>query len=509
MKRKALWSVLGILYFLYIISLTGVESIYSKTDSFPVVVSEAELITKENYPGENRLVVSRSGESALVGLGVKPPLLAEVSRVAASLPEDLVTASSVPEPGLAESQLYAKGAVLLDGDSGRVLYGKNAEEQMPMASTTKIMTCILVLELADVQEQAVASSYAASMPAVHLGVRKGESYSVQDLLYSLMLESHNDTAVVLAEHVGNRLLGRSEKSPADCTREESLQAVAAFAGAMNEKAREIGCENTWFITPNGLDATEQVEVNGEQQTKVHSTTATDLARIMRYCLYGSEKSNTFLAVTGKAAHSFSANGRSFSLQNHNALLTMMNGVISGKTGFTGNAGYCYVGALERDGKKLIVALLACGWPNNKTYKWADSRKLLDYGLKEFSMVSASDACFFYEKQLPQVLVLNGGTENLEEQCLSELQLVEGEPMVSGILLRKGEEIATEFRCQEVLEAPVEAGQCVGEIIYSLNGQILKRDELQLAQGFQRIDYKWCLEKVLELYMEPGGPSYAE
>ncbi len=509
MKRKALWSVLGILYFLYIISLTGVEGIYSKTDTFPVVVSEAELITKENYPGENRLVVSRSGESALVGLGVKPPLLAEAGRVAASLPEAWVSTAAIPQPGILDSQLYAKGAVLLDGDSGRVLYGKNAEEQLPMASTTKIMTCILVLELADLQEQAVASSYAASMPAVHLGVRTGEAYSVRDLLYSLMLESHNDTAVVLAEHVGNQLLGRTDQSPADCTREESLEAVAAFAGAMNEKARELGCEDTWFITPNGLDATEQVEVNGECVSMVHATTATDLARIMRYCLYGSAQKEAFLEITGTAAHGFTANGRSFSLQNHNALLTMVEGAVSGKTGFTGNAGYCYVGAMERDGKKLIVALLACGWPNNKTYKWADSKKLLDYGLKEYDIVSPLDSCFTYDKELPSVLVLNGGTENLEEQCLSQVQIIPGEVTVPGILMKKGEQIRVEFQCREVLEAPVEAGQCVGEILYHLDGQVLKRDELVLTRGFQRIDYKWCLEKVLELYMEPDGAAYAD
>lgn len=103
-----------------------------------------------------------------------------------------------PEPG----ELYAQAAVLMDADSGRVLYDKNGSQVLAMASTTKIMTCILALELADTQEMAEISSYAASMPKVKLYVQKGERYLLEDLLYSLMLESHNDAAVAIAEHVG-------------------------------------------------------------------------------------------------------------------------------------------------------------------------------------------------------------------------------------------------------------------------------------------------------------------
>ena len=139
------------------------------------------------------------------------------------------------EPG----NLYALSAVLMDGTSGRVLYGKNAEEPRAMASTTKIMTCILILEQCNLEETAKTSAYAASMPKVHLGAMEGEEFLVKDLLYSLMLESHNDSAVILAEHLRG--------------------SVSEFAAKMNEKAKEIGCENTWFITPNGLDAQEEVQ----------------------------------------------------------------------------------------------------------------------------------------------------------------------------------------------------------------------------------------------------------
>ena len=159
------------------------------------------------------------------------------------------------EGEFSENELYAKAACLMDGNSGRVLFGKEEELPLPMASTTKIMTCILALERTANPEEAVvtASSNAAAQPKVHLGVREGQQFYMGDLLYSLMLESHNDSAVMIAESVGG--------------------SVEAFAALMNEKAQEIGCTNTHFVTPNGLDASD---AGGE-----HHTTAADLAAILR------------------------------------------------------------------------------------------------------------------------------------------------------------------------------------------------------------------------------------
>ena len=147
-------------------------------------------------------------------------------------------------------QLYAQSAVLMDADSGRVLFEKNGYEQKPMASTTKIMTLIVTLENANLDEIVTVSQYAAGMPDVQLGIRKDEQYRLGDLLYSLMLESHNDSAVAIAEHVGG--------------------SVEGFAEMMNAKARDIGCFNTYYITPNGLDATDE--------DGTHSTTAAEIGR---------------------------------------------------------------------------------------------------------------------------------------------------------------------------------------------------------------------------------------
>lgn len=220
--------------------------------------------------------------------------------------------------------LHAKAAVLMDADSGRVLYDKNGEEALPMASTTKIMTLILTLECADLEDVVEVSSYAASMPEVKLHIRQGEKYRLKDLLYSLMLESHNDSAVAIAEHVGG--------------------CVEAFADMMNEKARQIGCENTCFVTPNGLDATAEYTMeDGSKVTKEHTTTATDLARILSYCITRSPKREQFLEITRTPAYAFGDidHKRNFRCNNHNAFLTMMDGALTGKTGFTGKAGYCY------------------------------------------------------------------------------------------------------------------------------------------------------------------------
>lgn len=371
----------------------------------------------------------------------------------------------------APESLHALSAVLMDGISGRVLYGKNAEEPRAMASTTKIMTCILILEQCNLEETAATSAYAASMPKVHLGAAEGEEFYVKDLLYSLMLESHNDSAVILAEHAGGD--------------------VSGFAEKMNEKAREIGCEDTWFITPNGLDAQE--EVQGE--VKKHHTTATDLGRIMRYCISQSPKKEEFLEITRTPSYSFQdvSGKRSFSCNNHNAFLSMMEGALSGKTGFTSQAGYCYIGALEQDGKTLIVALLGCGWPNHKDYKWQDTRALMEYGLEHYTLHSFSEAKL---PQIPSVIpVQNGQGEKLGE--MAQVSTVRRETEDMKLLLGVEDEVRTVYRGKTFLEAPVKEGDKIGEISYELNGETWKTEDVVAGNDVKKIDYAWCLKQTVE------------
>lgn len=283
--------------------------------------------------------------------------------------------------------LYSKYSVLIDSDSGRILSGSNETTAVSMASTTKIMTLIIALENCDKNFVATTSAYAASMPDVQLNSITGEQFVLDDLYYSLMLESHNDSAVIIAENVAYYLLCKNpalrSETPfisnynydssflSEIDREQSEKLVYIFTDLMNEKADDILLFDTYYITPNGLDA--------EDDYSFHHTTAYDLAKTMAYCINNDELlritqtvSKTFSDTTGK---------HTYQLNNKNRLLNPENGVISGKTGFTNKAGYCYVCAYKENDRTLCIALLACGWPPNKNYKWSDANYLIALGKK--------------------------------------------------------------------------------------------------------------------------------
>lgn len=378
-----------------------------------------------------------------------------------------ITANASEEP----EQLYAQSAVVMDADSGRVLFEKNGFEKKAMASTTKIMTCILALESGKLEDTVSASAEAVRQPKVHLGVREGETFRLRDLLYSLMLESHNDSAVMIAEQVGG--------------------SVEQFADMMNEKAREIGCTDTYFITPNGLDA---VDENGK-----HSTTAEDLARIMSYCIMKSPKKEEFLKITGQKSYQFSneEKSRTFICNNHNAFLTMMEGACSGKTGFTGDAGYCYVGALKRDDRTFVVALLGCGWPNNKSYKWADTKKLMNYALDNYRYRDIDTMTDFETAAVQDGIPNNetlGGKAELDFAVDNQ-----GEEMERA-LLREDEDIRIETDIKREWKAPVKKGEQAGTVSYYLGDELLKQYDIKTVNAVEKITFRWCLEKVFEMYI---------
>lgn len=371
-----------------------------------------------------------------------------------------------------ELQLYAQAAVLMDADSGRVLYGKNEKDVLPMASTTKIMTCILALEYGNVNEIVEASAYAASMPKVKLHVKQGEHYRMGDLLYSLMLESHNDSAVVIAEAVGG--------------------SVEEFASMMNQKARDIGCFDTYFITPNGLDAV----VN--ESGKVHSTTAEDLAKIMAYCVTDSPAKDEFLKITQALSYDFTdADGkRSFHCSNHNAFLGMMKEAISGKTGFTNNAGYCYVGAVESEGRIFTVALLACGWPNNRSYKWSDMKKLCAYGMERYEYRD------IYEKQeFQNISVQNGIDEEGTPYGNAQVAVyVDDEQQSLMYLLCERDEVEVRVRIADVLVAPVAQYEEVGTVGYYLNGTLIKQSSVVTAESVEERTFGFICVYLLQIFL---------
>lgn len=370
-------------------------------------------------------------------------------------------------------QLYARSAVLMDADSGRVLFGKEESEIRPMASTTKIMTCILALENQEEGQIVTVSGYAAGQPKVRLGVREKEQFLLRDLLYSLMLESHNDSAVVIAEGISGT--------------------VKEFAGLMNQKARELGCMDTHFVTPNGLDESDE--------GGIHSTMARDLAMIMRYCISQSPCREEFLEITRAKNYQFSdvADERTFYCVNHNAFLDMMDGALSGKTGFTSDAGYCYVGALTRDGRTFIVALLACGWPNNKSYKWKDTRKLMEYGIANYEYRDVWE-----EVKLPQIQVTEGVKKEDPYDTRIHIPLrLEGKREIP-VLMRSGESAEVITDLKEQVSAPVEEGENVGQVRYLLDGNEIASFKVVTDEGVKKRDMKWAVRWVLHLLLMQGG-----
>ncbi|MDY3854758.1 MAG: D-alanyl-D-alanine carboxypeptidase family protein [Butyribacter sp.] len=320
------------------------------------------------------------------------------------------------------AQMYAKAYCLMDANSNRVLLGKEENKKMPMASTTKIMTCILALEYGNPDSKVRVSDYAASMPDVQLNMQPDDTFYLKDLLYSLMLESHNDTAVAIAEHIG--------------------QSVEGFADMMNEKASQLGCTSTNFVTPNGLDDDK------------HYTTAKELCLIAGYAIQNKD----FLDIIQTKSYSFTNcdKSRSYTVRNHDAFLTSYPGAIGIKTGFTGNAGYCFCGAAQKNGQTLVSSVLACGWPPNKSYKWSDTKKLMDYGFANFRKITVN------HQKLPASLPVTDGIKNtigIVTDCNSK----------TNFMLSETDKLTIKSNLPSAIKAPVRQGDILGYEEYYLNG----------------------------------------
>ena len=405
----------------------------------------------------------RFGEKDLMGLRIVPEEakstvnLAELANeFGYPLRTSLEEGSEIQEKKL---QLYAKAAVLLDADSKRILYGKDEDVELPMASTTKIMTCIVALENGRLDDVVTVSSYAASQPEVRLGIRKGEQYVLRDLIYAMMLTSYNDCAVAIAEHIGGSAEG--------------------FADMMNEKVRELGCYATWFITANGLDA--------ENEGGVHRTTATELARILAYAIENQE----FLSITQANSHSFSdvSKKRSFTAVNKNAFLSMMDGVLSGKTGYTNDAGYCYAGALSKDGKTLVAVVLGSGWPPHKTRKWSDTKTLMNYGLENYSaaVIKANEGLSSLELPVQNGTVSTAGIE----LCLAERSM----------LMKEGERISLTIDLPRNITAPMCKETIVGSFTLYLEDEPVLMIPAVLSENIEEFTFMHCFEHIFAYYFD--------
>lgn len=352
--------------------------------------------------------------------------------------------------------LYARSAALMDAENGRLLYGKDPDQKLPMASTTKIMTLIVTLENAQLSDEVTFSKRAAGMPDVQLNAREGEVFVLEDLCYALMLESYNDVAVAIAEHVGG--------------------SVEGFADMMNQKAVQLGLTNSHFVTPNGLDAEE------------HYSTARDLCTLASYAI----RNPKFLEIIQMQAYTFHElkTGKNYSVYNKDAFLTQYDGAIGIKTGFTGKAGYCFVGAVKKDDHVLVSAVLASGWPPDKTRKWSDTKKLMDYGMAHYQKRTVGTG-----RTELMTLPVREGWES-EVGIRADLKTL-------SLLLGEQEEVVVKKKILKCLDAPVEKGKVVGTIQYLLNGKVLEQFPVYTTEAVKKRDFGYWLTTVVSEFFGFG------
>jgi len=346
----------------------------------------------------------------------------------------------------------ATASILMDAETGRVLWGKNHHQPMAMASTTKIMTAILALESGRMNETVTVSKKAAAAPKVKMNLSPGEEIRLGDLMLALMLESSNDAAVAVAEHLGNT--------------------VEEFCAAMTQKARELGAENTIFETPSGLDAGN------------HHSTAYDLAIITRYAL----TVPGFIELTNTAHASFASNKRSYSMNNRNRLLSEYPGANGVKTGFTNKAGHCFVGAAKRDGMQLISVVLASGWGDKgRAQKWIDTKEVLTYGFDNY----VYETIIIADTMAGEMPVTRSRTQSVD--------YIFSEGVKMPLNPEEKAAVTVELFIPESIQAPFEAGQSMGSAKVYIGEDLYCEVNLTSTEGAARHDFKTSLEKILNAY----------
>ena len=327
------------------------------------------------------------------------------------------------------SSINSRACIVFDRNSKMILYGKNERKQVKMASTTKIMTAIIVIENCNLNDTVEVSKKAASTDGSRLGLKSGDKITIKDLLYGLMLVSGNDAAVALAEHVGGDIQG--------------------FADLMNNKANELGLTNTHYESPHGLDS------DG------HYTTAYELAKLADYAL----KNETFSNIVGTKNYTVTINGYPKNLSNTNELLGNLNGIYGVKTGFTNGANRCLVTSCKRGDMDIICVVLGA---DTKNYRTKDSIKLIEYAFNNFTYINANKiATKYFESWMANNL------ENIsinKASCKSpELSLQTLENPIISINKEAYDNISTDISINTNLEAPIPSNSILGTLSINLEG----------------------------------------
>lgn len=347
-----------------------------------------------------------------------------------------------------ETNSYAKAMAVIERDSGRLLYQKNSDEKLAMASTTKIMTALVAIKnCEDLDEIFTVDNRAVGIEGTSLYLRKGEKKSVRELLYGLILPSGNDAAMALACKIAG---GKDE-----------------FCILMNEEAKRIGAVNTNFSNPHGLDE------------KGHYTTAYDLAVIAAEAM----KNDVFREIVSTKNIKISGNDKvevKF-LKNKNRLLCSVDGCNGVKTGFTDNAGRCYVCSIERDGMTLICAVLNCG------PMFEEAERFLEKGFEEYKIYNLLQA-YSPNREIKVEKGVKKHVETLTQKGFSYPLTIE-----------EYSRVEYKIDLPDAVEAPIKKEQVVGEISISLDNCLLFSEKIYTMNDVESTKFLDKIEKIINYW----------
>ena len=339
-------------------------------------------------------------------------------------------------------------AVLMDMDTGQMLYAKNPNVQRPNASTTKIMTAILILEHCRMDDIITASKNAANTPFTSLHLKPGEKITVKDLLYGMLIRSANDAAVAAAEHISGN--------------------VSQFSVLMNKKAAEIGCKNTHFVTPNGL------------YDPAHYSSAYDLCLIARYAL-GNPIFNDAVNTRKYFLNSRTINKKDLAVYALSKFMKHYPGADGVKSGYIRQAGHCYVGSATRNGWRLVSAVLKSGNAG------ADTSAMMDYGFNNFEQVMVAQT----HQQYSKAKVLGGDADAVTLATAHALRVV---------VPKTGAKVATRLIVNP-LQAPITKGAVVGKLVATVDGENVASVNLRAADavGISLARRAWAWAKLCGIF----------
>lgn len=356
---------------------------------------------------------------------------------------------------LTDLGLTSKSALLMEEDTGTILYEQNSHEALPPASVTKVMTLLLIYEgerdgKFDWTDTVQVSEHAASMGGSQVFLEEGETQTAADMTKSIAIASANDAAVAMAE-----FLAGSEE---------------AFVQKMNERAKELGMEDTNFVNACGLD------------TEGHVSSAYDIALMSRELMENFPEVKEYTTTwQDSIVHKTRRGEETFGLTNTNKLIQWYDGATGLKTGSTGNALYCLSGTAERDGMGLIAVVMAA--PDYKV-RFREVMQLLDYGFANYAIEKGREKGY----AMGEVPVEKGMTDTVEAVVAEEIS----------VLVPKGKEAQWETRTEllPAVSAPVEAGTKVGELVYLRDGEEVGRVELTAGENVEKANVDTMLRRML-------------